>query len=227
MLAIITARGGSKRIPQKNIKDFFGKPIISYAIETALKSGVFEKVMVSTDTPEIAEIAKKYGAEIPFLRSQKNSDDYATTADVLIEVIDSYKKIGYSPRSACCIYPTTPLIEEKHHEEASKKLLKNNLDVVFTISKFEPHIQRCLSIKNDLLICDNPQFRNVRTQDLEEKFYDAGQFYYFNVEKLLQTKSLLTNNTGFILLDSNQCQDVDTMHDWKMLEMKYKLQNQI
>lgn len=223
MLAIITARGGSKRIPKKNIKDFFGKPVIAYAIETALQSGVFEKVMVSTDSQEIAEVAKKYGAEVPFLRSEKNSDDYAGTADVLLEVIDSYNKNSYFPKNACCIYPITPLITKENHIEASKKLIEKNLDVVMTIAKFEPHIQRCLSIKNDLLICDNPQFKNVRTQDLEDKFYDAGQFYYFNVAKLLQNKSLLTANTGFICLDSDKCQDVDTMQDWRMLEMKYRL----
>lgn len=225
MLAIITARGGSKRIPKKNIKDFFGKPVIAYAIETALKSGVFEKVMVSTDSEEIADIAKKYGAEIPFLRSEKNSDDHSTTADVLLEVINSYKENGYNPKNACCIYPITPLTKPQHHMEASKKLIENNLDVVFTIAKFERHIQRCLSIKNNLLIADNPQFKNTRSQDLEDKYYDAGQFYYFNVEKLLQNKSLLTNNTGFICLETNQCQDVDTLEDWKMLEMKYQLSN--
>jgi len=225
MLAIITARGGSKRIPGKNIKDFFGKPVIAYAIETALKSGMFTKVMVSTDSEEIAEIAKKYGAEIPFLRSKKNSDDHSTTADALLEVIDSYKKNGYFPVNACCIYPVTPLIKSEHHTEASKKLIENNLDVVFTIAKFEPHIQRCLSIKNNLLIADNPEFKNTRTQDLEDKYYDAGQFYYFNVEKLLQNKSLLTNNTGFICLEASKCQDVDSLEDWKMLEIKYKFNN--
>lgn len=223
MLAIITARGGSKRIPKKNIKDFFGKPVIAYAIETALQSGVFEKVMVSTDSSEIAEIAKKYGAEVPFLRSEKNSDDHSGTADVLLEVIDSYKKISYFPKNACCIYPITPMITKEHHLEASKKLIENNLDVVLTIAKFEPHIQRCFSLKNNLVISDNPQFKNVRSQDLEDKFYDAGQFYYFNVEKLLQSKSLLTGNTGFIQLASDKCQDVDTPHDWAMLEIKYKL----
>src|SRR5690554_3055390 len=132
-LCIIPARGGSKRIPRKNIKDFLGKPIIAYSIETALQSGLFEEVMVSTDDEEIAEVAKKYGAKVPFLRSEENSDDYATTADVLLEVLGEYKTFGITFEYACCIYATAPLIRIERLKEGIKKLQINNFTSVFPV----------------------------------------------------------------------------------------------
>ena len=202
-LAIIPARGGSKRIPRKNIKSFFGKPIIAYSIEAAISSGLFEEVMVSTDDDEIAKIAVEYGAKIPFMRSKTNSDDYATTMDVINEVLKNYeekqKKIF---TYTCCIYPTAPLLQIKHLEEGFSKLIKHNFTSVFPVVAFGYPVWRGLTIAdNGTTSMIWPEYLNSRSQDLQPVYHDAGQWYWFNNEKLNNWN--WPENTGNIQLSEN------------------------
>jgi len=224
-IAIITARGGSKRIPRKNIKDFLGKPIIAYSIEAALRSNLFDEVMVSTEDEEIAEVAKKYGARVPFLRSNKNADDYASTVDVLIEVLEAYKKQKFTYDYGCCIYPTAPFVNAEILANSLKVLLANGFDSVFPVVAFGNPIQRALAKDaHGKVSMIHPEHRNTRSQDLEKTYFDAGQFYWFSTKKLIHQKSLWTGNTGVIELNENQAQDIDNPIDWKLAELKFKLQ---
>ncbi|WP_242120099.1 pseudaminic acid cytidylyltransferase [Aestuariivivens sediminicola] len=221
-LAIIPARGGSKRIPKKNIKEFLGKPIIAYSIETALESQLFDEVMVSTDDKEIADIAIKFGARIPFLRSKKNADDYATTYDVIEEVLLAYKTKGKFYESGCCIYPCAPLVSVENLNNSFIKL--DVFDTVFPVVKYGYPIQRALKKgSNDSLSFIKPVYTSSRSQDLETSYHDAGQFYWFKISEVLSSKSLMTKNTGCIVLPETQVQDIDTETDWKLAELKYRL----
>tara|TARA_B110000003_G_scaffold247928_1_gene259293 strand:+ start:11978 stop:12670 length:693 start_codon:yes stop_codon:yes gene_type:complete len=227
-LAIIPARGGSKRIIDKNIKLFLGKPIIAYAIENAINSKLFDEVMVSTNDKKISQIASVYGAKVPFMRTDKNSGDHSTTFEMIEEVIDSYSKLGKKFELACCIYPCTPLLSIKKINEGLKVLLKNNLDCVFPIVRFGFPIQRAVKINNNMLVeMIYPEHLVSRSQDLEAYFHDAGQFYFFKISNLLLNKKLLTSNTGHIELSEIETQDIDNLVDWKMAELKYKMINNI
>ena len=221
-LAIIPARGSSKRIPRKNIKEFYGKPIISYSIEAALESGLFSEVMVSTDDSEIAEIAEKYGACIPFIRSTSNSDDYATTMDVILEVVDNYNRRDMQFDNVCCIYPTAPLIDGEKLKAGYDKLTNEQFDTVFPIVPFSYTVWRGFKVdsngKADLVW---PEFLNYRSQDLEEIFHDAGQWYWLTVNSLRTNKKIFTENTSSLILSPIEAQDIDNMSDWKIAEMKY------
>lgn len=223
-LAIIPARGGSKRIPRKNIKEFLGKPIIAYSIEAALQSKLFDVVMVSTDDKEIARIARNYGAVVPFFRSKENSNDYAKTSDVLIEVINEFKTRGDEFKIACCIYPTAPFITATRLIEACKQLEINSFDTVLPIVKFNFPIQRALTLNesNEVNFLFK-RFTNSRSQDLEITFHDAGQFYCFNVVRFMSGKSIWTKNTGAVVLSELEVQDIDTIEDWEIAEIKYKV----
>lgn len=223
-LAIIPARGGSKRIPRKNIKDFLGKPIIAYSIEAALNSSLFDTVMVSTDDPEIAEVANKYGADVPFVRSFANSGDFATTLDVLKEVESDYRlKLNRVFNHICCIYPAAPLIRTEHLGLGYKKLIEADLNAVYPVVKFPYPIWRGVEIINGLTKMVWPEYANARSQDLKEIFHDAGQWYWYKPEKIFD--SLFTNNTGALVLDEREVQDVDNLADWEMAEMKYRVLN--
>ena len=222
-LAIITARGGSKRIPRKNIKDFLGKPIIVYSIETAIKSGFFDEVMVSTDDIEIAQIAQKYGAKVPFFRNENTANDFATTSDVIAEVILEYKKRGKEFDNFCCIYPTAPLIRLENLQKAYDILLQNDFDCVMPVCAFSFPIQRAVEINNNKISMIAPENLNKRSQDLQKAYHDAGQFYWLNVERFLKSKKIITDNCGAIILDELQVQDIDNETDWKLAELKYKL----
>ncbi|MBX2841803.1 MAG: pseudaminic acid cytidylyltransferase [Flammeovirgaceae bacterium] len=223
-LAIIPARGGSKRISRKNIRDFLGKPIIVYSIEAALKSDLFDEVMVSTDDQEIAEIAKKHGAKIPFIRSKKNANDYATTVDVLLEVIGEYKNIGQVFSSACCIYPTAPLINIEKLKEGWGKIEKKLADVVFPIASFGFPVWRAVKKEeNGKLSFQWPEFQNSRSQDLLDLYHDAGQWYWFKVAELEKQKTLFQENTVGLEISEEEAQDIDTPTDWKLAELKYQL----
>ena len=227
-LAIIPARGGSKRIPRKNIKDFLGKPIISYSIQNALDSKLFDEVMVSTDDKEIAEIALQYGAKVPFFRSEVNSNDYALTAEVLVEVLNNYKKKNILFERACCIYPASPLITVESLKNAHDLLDKNSVDNVFPVCKFSNSIWRALNLDpNNKISMIWPENETKRSQDLTQAFHDAGQFYWFNVNKFLATRHFLTGLTSAIVLDDLHTQDIDTMDDWKLAEIKYQVINNI
>ncbi len=227
-IAIIPARSGSKRISKKNIKDFLGKPIIAYSIKSALESKIFDEVMVSTDSQEIADIAIKYGAKVPFLRSKKNSDDYATTADVITEVLEEYKKRGQSYNYACCIYSTAPLITKEILIKGITLLEEYNLDSVFPVIPFGHPIQRAFSINiaGNIEMIDS-QKRDFRSQDLKPAYYDAGQFYCLNVNEFLIQKKVFMKKTFPLILSDLDAQDINNESDWKIAEMKYKLKYNI
>lgn len=222
-LAIIPARGGSKRIPRKNIRDFHGKPIIGYGITAALESNLFEDVMVSTDDAEIARIATQLGGQVPFLRSAQNSNDAATTVDVLLEVIEEYQRIGRLFDYGCCIYPTAPFLTASKLEESFRKLVSEGLDAVFPVVRFGFPVQRSLRFVDGKLQAQWPQYYPRRSQDLEPLFHDAGQFYWFSVARLVENRSLVTGNTGGIVVSENSVQDIDTEEDWLLAELKYEL----
>ncbi len=223
-ICIIPARGGSKRIPKKNIKYFLGKPIICYSIEAALKSKLFEIVMVSTDDKEIAEVAIKYGAEVPFYRSSKNSDDFATTFDVIEEVLERYKQAGINFNNACCIYSCAPFVTPERIKNSYDFLVKNNFYSVFPIIQYSFPIQRAMKInKNQKVSFFQQKYSLTKSQDLEPSFHDAGQFYWLNVEKCLESKQLVTSNTGSIIINELEGQDIDNEIDWKLAELKYEI----
>lgn len=223
-IAIITARGGSKRIPRKNIKDFLGKPIIAYSIEAALASNLFDEVMVSTDDAEIAQIAQKYGAKVPFQRSEKASDDFATTADVINEVLKAYQQMGQYFSTACCIYPTAPFVTKELLQKASQTLKDGEFDAVFPVMRFSYPIQRCLVQKTDQrFVLREPQYFSARSQDLEPCYHDAGQFYFFDVARFFINQRLMTDNTSCIEISELEAQDIDNEQDWKLAELKYQL----
>ena len=223
-VAIITARGGSKRIPRKNIKLFLNKPIIAYSITSALNSGIFEEVMVSTDDQEIADIAKKYGASIPFLRSAENSGDFAGTAEVIIEVISEYRNIGKSFDVACCIYPTAPFVTADKLKNALRLLRETNADSVLPITEFSYPILRSVKVNDQGKIEMNwPQYYSSRSQDLPKSFHDCGQFYFLNVNSLFEHRKLFMPNSFPVIVPETEVQDIDNETDWKIAEMKYRL----
>ena len=222
-LAIITARGGSKRIPRKNIKLFNGFPIIKYSIEAAFKSNEFDEVMVSTDDEEIAEIAIKYGASVPFFRSQKNSDDHSGTAEVIEEVILDYKNKNILFDYVCCIYPTAPFVTADIIKEAMSKLISFSADCVLPVVRYSYPVQRSLKIVNGSVLMNWPENYSARSQDLSPFFHDCGQFYCLNVKSLLEQKKLFAKKTIPIEISELEMQDIDNEVDWKLAELKYKL----
>jgi pseudaminic acid cytidylyltransferase len=222
-LAIIPARGGSKRIPRKNVKPFLGKPIIAYSIEAALNSELFEEIIVSTDDIEIAEIAIKYGARVPFMRSSENSDDYASTFSVIEEVILNIEKNVIKYDNICCIYACAPFVSGKKLIEGYNKFKGNNYDSLFPILPFDFPIQRGLEIQNEKLKFIQEEFSLVRSQDLTPYFHDAGQFYWLNKATCLRKKMMITDNTGYILISELEGQDIDNENDWRLAELKYEV----
>jgi pseudaminic acid cytidylyltransferase len=223
-IAIIPARGGSKRIPRKNIKLFLGKPIIAYSIELALQSGLFDEVMVSTDDVEIAEISKKYGASVPFMRSQENANDFAGTEDVMVEVLKKFKNEEKKFDFACCIYPTAPLISKTTLVNAFTLLTQSKFDTVFPVCVFSYPVLRSLIINDDGKVAMKwPEYHDARSQDLPTFYHDAGQFYWVKVESFLKQKLLFSDNSSVIVLDELQVQDIDNESDWKLAELKFQL----
>lgn len=225
-VAIITARGGSKRISGKNIKDFLGKPIIAYSITAALEAGCFDEVMVSTDSHEIASIAQSFGANIPFLRSAATSDDMSTTADVLMEVLTDYKHQGVEYKYACCIYPTAPFITAQKLHNGYELLIDTGADSVLPVVQFSYPIQRALQIENNRLSMIWPENINTRSQDLMPAYHDSGQFYWLNVARFLETRQIFADNSAPIKLPESEVQDIDTEDDWKIAEMKFQIMQQ-
>ncbi len=225
-ICIIPARGGSKRIPGKNIKDFLGKPIIAYSIELALQSGLFDEVMVSTDNNEIAEIAKKFGAKVPFMRSEENSNDLATTYSVWEEVLLNYQHKNLEFKYACCIYPCSPLIKLPVFKNAYTKLEDNKTENIFPLVPYSSPIQRAIKFTNNKVEMFYPEFENTRSQDLETAYYDPGQFYWFNAKSFLAKRNILTDKTKIIVISDLEAQDIDNESDWKLAEMKYKLMSE-
>ncbi len=222
-VAIITARGGSKRIPRKNIKEFCSKPIIAYSIEAALESGVFDTVMVSTDDEEIAEIAKGYGAEVPFFRSEYTSGDFASTTDVLMEVLEEYENRGQRFDIGCCIYPTAPFITADRLRDAFNTLKDSDADTLIPVVGFSYPPQRAMIIYEGKLIFRHPEYLESRSQDLEKRYHDAGQFYFFRTEALKENRDLLVGDIIPMELSEMEVQDIDNQIDWELAELKYKL----
>lgn len=220
-IAIITARGGSKRIPKKNIKDFCGKPIIAYSIEAAISSELFDEVMVSTDSEEIAGIAKKYGASVPFMRSAETSNDYATTNDVLMEVFNEYEKRGQEFDIAVCIYPTAPFVTADKLKRAIDMVEKDGADAVTPVVQFSFPPQRAFIIRDNALEYQYPENASVRSQDLEAVYHDCGQFYVMRPYNILH--DVESTMTMPLIMKESEVQDIDTIEDWKIAEIKYKL----
>ena len=220
-LAIIPARGGSKRIPGKNIRLFHGKPIIAYSIEVAIKSGLFDEIMVSTDDEEIKNIGLQYGAKVPFKRSEINSNDTASTLEVIREVLESYNNIGKSFTEVCCIYATAPLIKISHLK-AGLELLKSDIVSVFPVVPFSFPILRSLKVSEDNSVSMNwPEYSQARSQDLPLSYHDAGQWYWLRPE--LIKDSLYAENSKAIVLSEMEVQDIDNETDWQLAELKFEL----
>lgn len=224
-IAIIPARGGSKRIPRKNIKLFHGKPIIAYPIQTLLNSGLFDRVIVSTDDQEIAEIAKQFGAEVPFLRSEENASDTAATYPVIKEVLDKLKAGGEIVETICCVYPTSVFVTAEMIRMATGKLETEKLNSIAAITKFGHPIQRAIAVNGNLANFHNPEFSQTRTQDLETFYHDTGQFYVLDKIIFENYQSFFTDKTGFFEFPENLVQDIDNETDWKLAELKYQLLN--
>jgi pseudaminic acid cytidylyltransferase len=221
-VAIIPARGGSKRIPRKNIRNFLGKPIIAYSIEAALASGLFEEVMVSTDDEEIAAVAKEFGARVPFMRSKENADDFATTVNVIKEVLADYQELkGETFEYGCCIYPTAPFTSPEALKEGFHKMEAKQFDTVFPVVAFSYPVWRGLKLREEKIEMVWPENLNTRSQDLEKVYHDAGQWYWFAIPKLKD--SLFTAHSGYVELDEKKMQDIDTESDWQLAELKFRL----
>ena len=221
-IAIITARGGSKRIPRKNIKEFCGKPILAYSIEAALQSGLFDTVMVSTDDEEIAGIARRYGAEIPFYRSERTANDFATTNDVLLEVLEENEKRGEHYDMGCCIYPTAPFVTAEKLRDAMKRLKESDADTLIPVVSFSYPPQRAMIVKEWRLVFEYPQYLDSRSQDLEPHYHDVGQFYLFRTEDFRQNRKLMLGNILPYVVSELEVQDIDNQTDWEIAEIKYR-----
>ncbi len=219
-IAIITARGGSKRIPGKNIKPFLGRPILLYPIEAALESGIFDEVMVSTDDEEIAQMARSAGASVPFLRSAQTSGDFATTADVLTEVLQEYEKMGKTFDYMACLYPTNPFITTDKLKKAMQLICENDYAQVLPVVPFSFPPQRAYVLSDEQCLRYKwEQFKNARSQDLEKMYHDAGQFYFFQTAGFLKHRGVHGKICPMICSEY-EVQDIDTEEDWKMAELK-------
>lgn len=220
-IAVITARGGSKRIPRKNIKEFCGKPIMEYSIQAALDSGIFHEVMLSTDDNEIADIARMAGACVPFMRSAGTSNDYATTVDVLMEVLEQYEKMGKRFNVVCCIYPTAPFVTAEKLKAAWQMFQSSGADALIPVVQYGFPPQRAFLVRNGLISYQYPQHALTRSQDLEPVYHDCGQFYFCRIEPLKEQHTLVLDHTIPFIVPEDEVQDIDTESDWRMAELKY------
>jgi len=223
-LCVIPARGGSKRIPRKNIKDFNGKPMIAYSIDAALESNCFDRVIVSTDDEEIADVAKGYGAEIPFMRPEVLADDYAGTLPVIKQAIEWFDNNDQSPAEVCCLYATAPFVQVESLQKAYQQMQNTGAEYCFTATSFPFPIQRAIKVtaKNRVEMFQADQF-NQRSQDLEEAFHDAGQFYWGSVEAFRAMKPIFSEIASPYLLPRHLVQDIDTAEDWLRAELMFQV----
>jgi len=222
-IAIIPARGGSKRIPRKNIKLFFGKPMIAWSIEAAKASGCFDRIIVSTDDDEIADIAKRYGAEVPFMRPAELSNDFAGTTPVVKHAIETLLAQGGTLNDVCCIYATAPFVTAEDIRQAFEKLVANNCNYVFSATSFPFPIQRALKVsERGYVEMFQPENFAKRSQDLEESFHDAGQFYWGTVKAWVDESLIFGHNSMAHILPRYRVQDIDTPEDWLRAEMLFK-----
>ena len=223
VLAIIPARGGSKRIPGKNIKPFFGKPMIEYAISNCMKVKGFAEVMVSTDDEKIKEIALKAGAKVPFLRSPENSNDFAGTIEVIREVIRSYEQMGEKFSHFCCLYPATPLLSSQFLQEGLNQIQKRDSDFLVSINEFGYPVQRAMMIQDGNLQMMWPENYKKRSQDLPRSFHDAGQFYFGKTESVFKFSGLFEGKLDYVEIPREFSQDIDNLSDWVLAEQKFQL----
>lgn len=225
-IAIIPARGGSKRIPRKNIKPFCGKPILAYSIEAALKSGLFDEVMVSTDDSEIADVTKQYGASVPFMRNAETANDFAILKDVLVEVLGKYRDLGKLFDEVCCILPTAPLITADDIVKAHGILERESCISVIPVVKYSYTIFRSLKIDGGRLVMNWPENYSKRSQDLPDAYHDAGLFYWYGRKYFEEKVAGFGVDARPYIIDDAKAQDIDTPEDWKMAEMKYRILKQ-
>lgn len=222
-IAVIPARGGSKRIPRKNIKDFFGKPMISWSICAALESRYFDRIIVSTDDEEIADIAKQFGAEVPFMRPEHLSNDYAGTLSVIAHATQWLIDNGDTPNWICCIYATAPFIESEDIKQAFQLAQENQAEFSFSVAAFPSPIQRAFFInENQRVQMFYPKNFDKRSQDLIPAYYDAGQFYWGKTDAWLSGKPLFGEHSTPFILPSHRVQDIDTIEDWTRAELMFK-----
>lgn len=224
-VAIIPARGGSKRIPGKNSRDFCGAPMLSYPIKTALASGCIDRVIVSTDDEAIAELARRFGAEVPFMRPKELSDDYTGTTAVIRHALKWLKSQNELPEYTCCLYATTPLLQPQDLVKALSLLKNSDRHFVFSAARFSFPIQRALLQTADGGVSPfDPASIAKRSQDLPETFHDAGQFYWGRSTSWLDTaQHIFGNNSQMYLLPNHRVQDIDTLADWHRAELLYQL----
>ena len=222
-IAIIPARGGSKRIPGKNIRDFLGKPIIGYSIEVALQSGLFDRVVVTTDSDEIAKTAISFGAEVPFVRSSHLSDDYATMTDVMLDCVEKLLNDGYSFDMFCCLMPTAPFIFPELLVDANELTLDSGNDAVISVSEFAFPIQRAF-VQNEkgFMALREPEFEMLRSNDMEPAYHDAGQFYFLRLKPFQEQKRFFMSASKPFILPAHMVQDIDTEDDWIYAEQLYE-----
>lgn len=222
ILAIIPAKLKSERLECKNINPFFGIPILAYSIKACVESLYFDEVMVSTDSGVIVKIAKDFGANVPFMRSANNSDNQSTLADVVLEVLEEYKKIGKTFKYVCCVLPTAPLISKEKLRDGAQKLITNHtVDAVIAITQFTSPIQRALRKNKGFVEMINPENYFKRSQDMETTYHDSGQFYWLRVDSFLKEKKFFMPKTKFIEIPESEAQDIDTQEDWELAELKF------
>ena len=220
-LAVIPARGGSKRLPGKNIRDFAGKPMLAWSVEAALESGLFDTVMVSTDSEEIAEVARAAGASVPFLRSARTADDHAIILDVMAEVVERYEADGHRFDRLCCILATAPLLRATTLKRGADLMDAEEFDTVFPVVAFGYPIQRAL--RRDPMgrtEMRQPEHYASRSQDLEPAFHDAAQFYWMTREVCVTKQPVFAGRAGSFVIDEMEAQDIDTATDWRLAELK-------
>ncbi|MDA8709153.1 pseudaminic acid cytidylyltransferase [Gammaproteobacteria bacterium] len=224
IVAIIPARGGSKRIPRKNIRSFNGLPMIAWSIESAIQSGCFDRVIVSTDDQEIAQIADSYGAETPFIRPASISDDHSTSSDVMAHAINYEASHGRDIDFACCIYPTSPFIKIENLTKGLELIQSGKFEYVFTASTYSFPIERSFSFSEmDGLKMIFPKKEKVRSQDLQDIFHDAGQFYWGKANNWKNLTPIFSKNSLPLILPRSEVVDIDTEEDWEEAEIKFKL----
>ena len=222
-LAVIPARGGSKRIPRKNIREFCGKPMIAWSIETAIASSCFDEIIVSTDDSEIAEISRSYGATVPFMRPVELSDDYTGTTPVIRHAIEWNLERGKVYDSVCCVYATAPFVQTVDIQSGQKILEEGNSDYAFSVTSYAFPIQRAIYIDHQQRIgMFYPDYFNTRSQDLKEAYHDAGQFYWGRTDAWLAEKTLFSSAATPIILPRHRVQDIDTAEDWDRAEWLFK-----
>lgn len=225
-LAVIPARGGSKRIPRKNVKVFCGKPMIAWSIEVARQSGCFDEVVVSTDDHEIAEVAKQYGATVPFMRPASLADDFTGTTPVVRHATEWFQQRGIAPSEVCCVYATAPFLQVDDLRRGLDLLLANNCSYAFSVTSYPFPIQRAIRITEQGRVeMLNPEHFNTRSQDLEEAWHDAGQFYWGRAEAWIAERLMFSRESVPIVLPRHRVQDIDTSEDWSRAEVMFEIIN--